>query len=121
MRIKFVSKYHSQPQVMRWTTGRGRCQRARLSMPTKSTFHCGTCREIRSKARTKPMVLDYIFEGLAMRLVRFIYSIQQYTDLPVNIFLYSGPHVCGQCNRKCFGKYLVLRRCFRECLLSTYT
>ena len=121
MCIKFISKYHSQPQVMRWTTGRGRCQRAQLSMPTKSTFHCKTCREIGCKLRTKPMVCDYIFEGLVIWPVHFILSIQQYTDLPVDIFLGSGLHICGQRNRKCFGKSLLLRRCFGECLLSTYT
>ena len=89
-------------------------------MPTKLSFHCKT-REIGSKVRTKPMLLDYIFEGFAMRLVHFILSIQQYTDLPIDIFLHSGPHVCGQRNWKRFGKSLLLRRCFRECLFGTYT
>ena len=56
-----------------------------------------------------------------MRHVHFILSIEQYTDLPVDIFLDSGPHVCGQRNRKCFGKSLVLPRCLRECLFGTYT
>ena len=64
-------------------------------MPTKLSFHCKT-REIGSKARTKPVVLDYIFEGLAMRLAHFILSVEQYTDLPIDIFLDGGPHVCGQ-------------------------
>ena len=90
-------------------------------MPTKSRFHCKTCRGNGSKVRTKPMFLDYIFEGFAMRHVHLILSVQQYTDLPVDIFLHSGPHICRHRIRKCFGKSLVLRRCFRECLFGTYT
>ena len=119
---KITSKYHNdQLQVIQKTTGRDKYQRAQLSMPTKSAFRCKTCREIRSEVRTKPMVLDYTFEEFAMRHVHFILSIKQYTDLLVNIFLDTGLHVYGQRNRKSFRKSLVLRRCFRECLLSTYT
>ena len=39
-----------------------------------------------------------------MRHVHLILSVQQYTDLPIDIFLDSGPHICRHLNRKWFGK-----------------
>ena len=91
-------------------------------MPTKSAFRCKICIGIKSKVRTKTIVLDDIFKALAMRQVHFILSIQQYSNFPVDIISgRSRPHICQHHNRKGFRKSLFLCRFFCECLLSTYT